>query len=121
MLRYGLLALRTLRREKMFHSEIVLLLAIARTKNSGKKLITRPIDITGEYIGYLYDSLVKCGYLKKDKPREYQLTTKGIEVITKFLYKNTIKAKDTIRKLQQLGVEVSPEVNTPEKEATKVN
>ena len=42
----------------MFPSEMVILMAIAVNKDTGKKLLTRPMDVTGEYIGYLYDSLV---------------------------------------------------------------
>jgi hypothetical protein len=41
-------------------------MAIAATGDSGKELLTRPMDVVGEYIGYLYDSLVNRGFLKRD-------------------------------------------------------
>ena len=104
----------------MFPSEMTILMAIAATRDSGKRLLTRPMDVVGEYIGYLYDSLVSRGYLKRDSSREYQLTSKGREALFEFLYKNKTGAKDTIKTLQQLGIEINQEVDKLEKEAIKV-
>ena len=92
----------------MFPSEMVILMAIAVNKDSGKKLLTRPMDVTGEYIGYLYDSLVRRGYIK-DGLRSYHLTTIGREALFEFLHKNEARVKDTIKRLQQLGIEISQE------------
>ncbi len=41
----------------MFPSEMAILMAIAVTGNSDKKLLTRPMDVAGEYITNLYNSL----------------------------------------------------------------
>ncbi len=104
----------------MFPSEMAILMAIASTRDCGKKLVTRPMDVVGEYIGYLYDSLVSRGYLKRGGSREYQLTPKGKEALYEFLYKNKTRVKDTIKTLQQLGIKINMEVDSLEKEAIKV-
>jgi len=105
----------------MFPSEMAILMAIAATRDSDKKLLTRPMDVVGEYIGYLYDSLVSRGYLKKDGSREYQLTPRGREALFEFLRKNKTGAEDTVKTLQQLGIEINQQVDKLEKEAIKVN
>ena len=109
----------------MFPSEMVILMAIAVTRDSGKELITRPMDVIGEYIGYLYDSLVRRGYIKRSSSRGYQLTTKGTEALFEFLRENKTKVKETITRLQQLGIEISQEqkqkIDKLEREAIKVN
>jgi len=104
----------------MFPSEMAILMAIATTSDSGKKLLNRPMDVVGIYIGYLYDSLVNRGYLKKGGSRDYQLTPKGREALTEFLYANKAKVKDTMKTLQQLGIEISQDVDKPEEEVIKV-
>jgi len=108
----------------MFPSEMIILMAIAVNKAASKKLLNRPMDVTGEYIGYLYDSLVRRGYLKKDGSRGYQLTSKGRETLLELLYENKTRIKDTIKRLQQLGIEISQEqeqeIDKLEKEAIEV-
>ena len=106
----------------MFPSEMVILMAIAVNKDAGKKLLNRPMDVTGEYIGYLYDSLVRRNYLKENSSRGYQLTTKGRESLFEFLYKNKTRVKDTIKRLQQLGIDISQEqeIDKLEKEVIRV-
>ena len=108
----------------MFPSEMIILMAIAVNKDAGKKLLNRPMDVTGEYIGYLYDSLVRRGYLKKDSSRAYQLTSKGREALFELLYENKTRIKDTIKRLQQLGIEINQEqeqeIDKLEKEAIEV-
>ena len=104
----------------MFPSEAAMLMAIAITGDSGKRLLTRPMDVVGEYIGYLYDSLLNRGYLKRDSPREYQLTVKGRETLFEFLYENQGRVKDAIKALQQLGIEINQKVGNLEKKAIKV-
>ena len=88
---------------------MIILMAIAVNKNGGQKLLTRPMDITGEYIGYLYNSLVTRGYLKGHRSTGYHLTTLGREAISEFLHKNGTKAKDIVKRLQLLGIDISPE------------
>lgn len=100
----GLLALSG-RGRRVFPSEIIILLAIAVARGSGKKLLTRPMDVTGEYIGYFYDSLVRRGYLQGNSSRGYRLTPKGREAILEFLQENETRINDTIKMLQQLGIE----------------
>ncbi len=91
----------------MFPREMVILMAIAGGRDTGKKLLTRPMDVTGDYIGYLYNSLVSRGYLKENSSGGYQLTSKGGEALLGFLSANKTGVKDTIRTLQQLGIEIS--------------
>ncbi len=104
----------------MFPSEMVILMAIAGTGGFGKGLLTRPMDVTGEYIGYLYDSLVRRGYLKENGSRRYQLTAKGREALFEFLRGNKTRVKDTIKTLKQLGIEITQEIDKLDKEAIKV-
>jgi len=104
----------------MFPSEMVILMAIAVNKDAGKKLLTRPMDIAGEYIGYLYDSLVSRGYLKGNRSRGYQLTSMGRESLSEFLHKNETRVEDTIKRLQQLGIECSQAMDKLGKEAIEI-
>ena len=92
----------------MFPSEMVILMAIAGARDFAKKLPIRSMDVTGEYIGYLCDSLVRRGYLKKNYLRSYQITSQGRDAL-EFLHKNKTRVKDTIKMLQQLGIEISQE------------
>ncbi|MFC2001524.1 hypothetical protein ACFLUZ_03345 [Chloroflexota bacterium] len=107
----------------MFPSEMVILMAIAVNKDTGKKLLNRPMDVTGEYIGYLYDSLINRGYLKGNGLLGYQLTSMGRETLLNFLRKNETRAKDTIKRLRQLGIEIEPKqeqmIDKLEKEAIR--
>ena len=104
----------------MFPSEMVILMAIAVTGDHGKKLLTRPMDVTGEYVGYLYDSLVRRGYLKGNKSRGFTLTAMGRETLFEFLRENKNRTKETINALQQLSIKVGQEVDKLEKEAIGV-
>lgn len=104
----------------MFLSEMAILMAITVARDSGGKLPTHPMDITGEYIGYLYDSLVKRGYLKGNGSRGYQLTSKGRESLFKFLHENKTRVKDAIKTLQHLGIEINREIDELEREVIKV-
>lgn len=91
----------------MLPSEMVILMAISINKTTGKKLLTSPMDITSEYIGYLYNSLVNRGYLKGHRSTGFQLTTIGREAINNFIKKNGSKATDVIHRLRLLGIEIS--------------
>ncbi len=104
----------------MFPSEMTILMAIVSTRDSGRKLLTRPMDVVGEYIGYLCDSLVKRGYLKKDGSGEYQLTRQGRKALLEFLHQNKTKVKDAINDLEQLGIEINQRADILEKETIGV-
>jgi len=104
----------------MFPSEMVILMAIAGDGDSGKTLLMRPMDVISEYIGYLYDSLVKRGYIKGNGSRGYQLTSKGMETLVEFLHGNKTRVKDTLNMLQQLGIAISQGIDKLEKEVIKV-
>ncbi len=104
----------------MFPSEMVILMAISAGRGSGQKLLNRPMDVAGEYIGYLYNSLVRRGYLEGNSSRGYRLTPKGRESLLEFLRQNKTRAQDTIRTLQQLGIESSQKMDRLVKEAVGV-
>jgi len=104
----------------MFPSEMVILMAIAGDGDSGKTLLMRPMDVISEYIGYLYDSLVKRGYIKGNGSRGYRLTSKGMETLVEFLHGNKTRVKGTLNMLQQLGIEISQGIDKLGKEVIKV-
>jgi len=104
----------------MFPGEMVILMAIAAARASDKKLLSRSMDVTGEYITYLYNSLVRRGYLKENISRGYQLTLKGREALFEFLRKNETRTNDTIETLQQLGIDIGQGIDKREREAGKV-
>ena len=107
----------------MFPSEMVILMAIA-ARESGRELLTRPVDVQSKYIGYLYDSLVRRGYIQGSNSKGYQLTPEGRDALFEFLYKNKTRVKDTIRTLQRLGIEISQaqeqRIGKLEKEVTNI-
>jgi len=78
----------------MFPSEMVILMDIAKNKESGKQLVNRPMDIINEYIGYLCDSLVRRGYIKGNRTKGYQLTSMGREIL-RVQGKNETRVKET--------------------------
>ena len=104
----------------MFPSEMVILMAVAVNKDEGKNLLTRPMDVTGEYITCLYSSLVRRDYIKKGMFGGYQLTSKGMEALREFLQENETRAKDTIKRLQQLGIERTRKMDKLVKETVRV-
>ena len=85
----------------MFPSETVILMDIARNKDSGKQLVNRPMDVVNEYICYLCDSLVRRGYIKGNRTKGYQLTPMGRRIIG-VRGKNEARVKETKRKPRQL-------------------
>jgi predicted transcriptional regulator len=107
----------------MLPSEMVILMAIAICRNNGKKLLTHRMDITSEYIAYLYNSLATRGFLKRHGAADYHLTTTGREAVLEFLSQNGIRAKDVIKRLQLLGIDIGHEqeqrIGQLEKEAVK--
>ncbi len=104
----------------MLPGEMVILMAIALTRDSGKKLLTRPMDVSGEYIGNLYDSLVERDYLEGNNSGGYQLTWKGMAAVVEFLLQNKARIKDTVQALQQLGIKKSQEIDRLVEEAGEV-
>jgi predicted transcriptional regulator len=108
----------------MLPSEMIILMAVVVNGKTGKKFLSRPMDITGEYIGYLYNSLVIRGYLKHRGSADYQLTPVGREAIFDFIRKNRSRSKDVVKRLQLLGIEMSPDqiqkIDKLEKEAINV-
>ena len=105
----------------MFPSEMVILLSTAVPGGSGDSLISRPMDIMNEYIGYLYDSLVRRGYLRRNSSRKYQLTSLGREAMRIFLKENRSKTREIILALQQLGIESSQKIGELGTEVIKVS
>ena len=107
----------------MLPSEMIILMAIAVNKSTDQKLLNRPMDVTGEYIGYLYNSLVSRGYLKVHRLTGYRLTPIGRETILEFIKQNKTRAKDVMKRLELLGIDTDPEqeekIGKLEKEAVK--
>jgi Mn-dependent DtxR family transcriptional regulator len=95
--------------DSMLPSEMIILMAISINKNTGQKLLAQPMDVTSEYVGYLYNSLVNRGYLRGHKSTGYQLTTIGREAIFDFVKKNNSRSVDVVKRLRVLGIEISPE------------
>ncbi len=108
------------RRSGIFPSEMVILMAIAVARDPDEKLLTRPLDVIGEYISYLCSSLIRRGYLKGKSPRGYLLTAKGMRTLFEFLSNNKNKAEDTIKMLHQLGIEIEWEIGKLERETIGV-
>jgi predicted transcriptional regulator len=105
----------------MFPSEMVILMAIVVAEGSSKKLLTRPMDVTGEYIGYLCNSLVRRGYLGRSSSTGYQLTSKGRQTLFEFIQKNKNRVNETVNMLHQLGIEDSQAIEKLEKKEIGVN
>ena len=93
----------------MFPSEMVILMAIAVARGSGRKLVVPQMDVAGEYVAYLYGSLVRRGYLSGNSSKGYQLTSQGRGSLFQFLHENETRVKETMKTLQQLGIEIGQE------------
>jgi predicted transcriptional regulator len=105
----------------MLPGEIIILIAIVESGELGKKLVNSPMDVTSEYIGYLYNSLVKRGFLTRDSSTGYQLTAKGRDALFEFLRENRTRVKDMIGSLQQLCIGISSqEIEEVEKKPIEV-
>jgi len=104
----------------MFPGEMIILMTAAASGDSRKKQLTGSMDITSEYIGYLYVSLVERGYLKKVGSREYQLTKKGWEAVFEFLCDNKNKGNIMVKRLLQLGIDISQRIDELEEEVVKL-
>ncbi|MFC1933478.1 hypothetical protein ACFLXU_07690 [Chloroflexota bacterium] len=104
----------------MFPKEMVILLSIALSSSSDKTLISRPMDIMNEYIGYLHTSLIRRGYLYESSSKGYKLTSKGSEALLTFLNENRNQVDDIIKALHQLGIESSYKIEELGKEVIGV-
>ena len=93
----------------MLPSEMLILMAAVVNTKTNSNLSTRHMDVTGEYIGYLYNSLVNRGYLKGRRATGYQLTETGREAIFDFIRKNKTHSRDVIKRLKILGIQISSE------------
>ena len=100
----------------MFVTETEILVAIAVNKDSGKGLINRPMDVIGEYIGYLHKSLAKRGYLKGNSKKGYQLTSVGRRTLLGFLREHEARAENAVTRLKQLGIEFAEQMDKPRKD-----
>ena len=109
----------------MLPSEIIILMTIVVDGKAGKKLLTHLLDISSEYIGYFYNSLVNRGYLKRHGSDSYQLAPAGREAILDFLKKTQTMSKDIVKRLRSLGMELNPKqvqkIEKMEQEAARVN
>ena len=103
----------------MFPGEMLILMAIEVSEESGKKLLTHPTGVNQEYVRSLCDALGRQGYLKKNMLRGYRLTSKGREALFEFLLESKTKVKDTIKALQQLGIKTSQEIDELVREITE--
>ncbi|MBA7676286.1 hypothetical protein ES703_84527 [subsurface metagenome] len=107
--------------DRVLPTEMVILLAIAEAGEFGREVLARPMgDVPGEYIGHLYQSLVRRGYLRQSSSRGYQLTAKGGAALIEFLHKNETRVRQTIKALKRLRIEIGQEIDKVKKEATVV-
>ena len=104
----------------MFPAEMVILMAIEVAGDSVKRLLNRPMDISGQYIANMYESLVRRGFLRGNISRGYQLTPIGREALSEFLHENQPRVRELINTLEELGIKPGIKVNTKEKEAVGV-
>ena len=105
----------------MLPGEVIILMAIVESGEIARKLVNSPMDVTGEYIGYLYNSLVKRGFLTGDSSTGYQLTAKGRDSLCEFLRENSNTARNVLGSLQQLCIGISSqEIEEIEKKPIEV-
>jgi len=86
----------------------------------GEMVILMAIEVAGDSVKRLYESLVKRGYLKGNKYRGYELTTMGKQALTEFLRRNESRVQDLVRTLEQLGIKTGKEFARTEKETAAV-
>jgi DNA-binding MarR family transcriptional regulator len=93
----------------MLPSEMVILMAISINKDTGHKLLAHSLDITNDYIDYLYNSLVNRGFLKGHRTTGFRLTAIGKEAIQCFTKEHGSKDLDAIERLRALDIEIGQE------------
>ena len=89
----------------MFPSEMVVLMAMAATRRSVTGSTGCPKDVSYEHVAYLYNSLVRRGYLRETNPGGYQLTVKGRLAVLELLHHNEARVKELEKALQNLGID----------------
>ena len=75
----------------MFPSEIEILMAADKIRAFNKSRLIHSTDVIGEYIGYIYDSLVRRGFIREERLTGYEITKKGRERISEYLSKRALK------------------------------
>lgn len=95
----------------MFPHEMLILMALFCTGVAGAQKLNRPQDITSEYIGYQYDSLVRRGYLAKHAEEGYRLTQKGKAILLQLAKNQRSRVDETIVTLNQMGIDTSRMTN----------
>jgi predicted transcriptional regulator len=88
---------------------MVILIAISINKATGQKLLDHPLDITNDYINYLYNNLVNRGFLKGHRTTGFRLTAIGKEAIQSFILENESGDLDVIERLRALDIDISQE------------
>ena len=101
----------------MFPSEMVVLMAMAATRRSVSGSTGCPKDVSYEHVVYLYNSLVRRGYLRETNPGGYQLTVKGRLAVLELLHHNETRVKELEKALQNLGIETGEGTDGAEKAA----
>ena len=83
----------------MLKSEIEILTAVALNKCTYKQIASSSMARSSPYIISTIDSLVRRGYLIKDKSKRYHLTIKGTRALAIFLPDNTTLRKTALYRL----------------------
>ncbi len=92
----------------MFPREMVILMAIAAARTfQAQANVTADTSVT--YVGHLYHSLVRRGYLTADPSGAYRLTPKGKVAVQELLQRNENRGEDLVATLQRLRIEVDEE------------
>ena len=92
----------------MFPKEMVILMALATARAfQGQAYVTT--DTSGTYVGHLYHSLVRRGYLTEDPSGDYRLTPMGKVAVREMLQRNENRGEDLVSVLQRLRIEVDEE------------
>ena len=101
----------------MFADEILILMTIEEAGELTEKPTNHPKDITDNHIGYLYDSLVRHGYLTANSQGGYHLTWQGRnailrEVVILLACEDETWVKDRVERLEQLYDEVRQQIDS---------
>lgn len=109
----------------VFSQEIITLMTIEQMERLARKPTRYLNHITDSHIDYLYNSLVKRGYLVANNPEVYQLTARGWNAILReavllVACEDEVQAKDRIKKLEGLYAEISQQLDILNKEETRV-
>ena len=96
----------------MFPREMAILMAIAAARAlQGQACVTA--DTSGTYVGHLYHSLVRRGYLTEDPSGDYRLTPMGKVAVRELLQRNENRGEDLVSVLERLRIEVDEETRQP--------